>query len=65
MPCPTCQHNDTRVIDTRAEPGGAIARVRRCQRCRGTWKTVELASTELQRLLKLEAALQPFFREAA
>ena len=45
MHCPTCSHNDNRVLSTKGE-ADRITRLRQCCRCGKRWKTVE-ASTEV------------------
>jgi transcriptional regulator NrdR family protein len=63
MHCPTCNHTEHSVERTIPQPDGAIKRVRRCARCRGRWTTTELNHDRLQRLLTIEATLQPLFQE--
>ena len=42
MHCPFCQHNDTRVIDSRvSEDGTTIRRRRECEACGERFSTLE------------------------
>ena len=44
MHCPFCQHEDTRVIDSRvSEDGTTIRRRRECERCEERFNTFETA----------------------
>ena len=53
MHCPFCQHEDTRVIDSRvSEDGGSIRRRRECARCEGRFNTVETAELKLPTVVK-------------
>jgi transcriptional repressor NrdR len=59
--CPFCQHEDSRVLDSRpAEDGMAIRRRRRCLECGGRFTTVETAALLVS---KCSGATEPFSRE--
>lgn len=61
MHCPFCQHEDTRVIDSRvSEDGGSIRRRRECARCEGRFNTVETAELKLPAVVKGDGRREPF-----
>ncbi len=60
MQCPTCDSDDTRVIDSRPADGGmAVRRRRRCEQCEDRFTTYERAVPAAQ-VRKRGGALQPF-----
>jgi transcriptional repressor NrdR len=53
MHCPFCQHEDTRVIDSRlAEDGGTVRRRRECPQCSERFNTFETADLKLPTVVK-------------
>jgi transcriptional repressor NrdR len=53
MHCPFCQHEDTRVIDSRlAEDGGTVRRRRECPQCGERFNTFETADLKLPTVVK-------------
>lgn len=61
MRCPFCQHDDTRVVDTRvADDGASIRRRRECSACKRRFTTLE-TSTFL--VVKRSGVAEPFSRE--
>lgn len=61
MRCPFCQHDDTRVIDTRVtDDGTTIRRRRECGECRGRFTTTETASFSVE---KRSGVVESFSRE--
>ncbi|MBN8712920.1 MAG: transcriptional repressor NrdR [Xanthomonadales bacterium] len=53
MHCPFCQHDDTRVIDSRlTEDGGSVRRRRECPRCGERFNTFETAELKLPTIVK-------------
>ncbi|MFL0578415.1 transcriptional regulator NrdR [Dietzia sp. 179-F 9C3 NHS] len=61
MYCPTCHHEDLRVIDSRsADDGQAIRRRRECSHCGRRFTTLE---TPLLSVLKRNGVTEPFSRE--
>jgi transcriptional repressor NrdR len=53
MHCPFCQHDDTRVIDSRlADDGGSVRRRRECPRCGERFNTFETAELKLPTIVK-------------
>jgi transcriptional repressor NrdR len=53
MHCPFCQHEDTRVIDSRlAEDGGTVRRRRECPQCGERFNTFETADLKLPTIVK-------------
>ena len=53
MHCPFCQHDDTRVIDSRlAEDGATVRRRRECPKCGERFNTFETAELKLPTVVK-------------
>jgi transcriptional repressor NrdR len=53
MHCPFCQHEDTRVIDSRvSEDGTTIRRRRECEQCGERFNTFETADLKLPTIVK-------------
>lgn len=53
MHCPFCQHEDTRVIDSRlAEDGATVRRRRECPQCGERFNTFETAELKLPAIVK-------------
>jgi len=53
MHCPFCQHEDTRVIDSRlAEDGATVRRRRECPQCGERFNTYETAELKLPAIVK-------------
>ena len=53
MYCPFCQHEDTRVIDSRlAEDGSTVRRRRECPQCGERFNTYETAELKLPTIVK-------------
>jgi transcriptional repressor NrdR len=53
MHCPFCQHEDTRVIDSRlAEDGSTVRRRRECPQCGERFNTFETAELKLPTVVK-------------
>ena len=61
MHCPFCQHDDTRVIDTRVvEEGMAIRRRRECGNCGERFNTYESADLKMPTLVKSNGRREAF-----
>jgi len=61
MHCPFCQHEDTRVIDSRvSEDGATIRRRRECESCNERFNTFETAELKLPALVKSDGRREPF-----
>ena len=61
MHCPFCQHDDTRVIDSRlGEDGGTVRRRRECPACSARFNTFETAELKLPHIVKLDGRREPF-----
>ena len=61
MYCPFCQHEDTRVIDSRvSEDGATIRRRRECERCAERFNTFETAELKLPAVAKSDGRREPF-----
>jgi transcriptional repressor NrdR len=59
--CPFCQHEDTRVIDSReAEDGATIRRRRECAKCGERFNTFETAEIKLPAIVKSDGRREPF-----
>ncbi|MEO8747137.1 MAG: transcriptional regulator NrdR [Rhodanobacter sp.] len=53
MHCPFCQHEDTRVIDSRlTDDGGSVRRRRECPQCGERFNTFEMAELKLPAIVK-------------
>ena len=61
MHCPFCQHQDTRVIDSRvSEDGSTIRRRRECEHCQERFNTFETAELKLPTLVKSDGRREAF-----
>lgn len=61
MHCPFCQHEDTRVIDSRvSEDGTTIRRRRECEKCAERFNTFETAELKLPTLVKSDGRREAF-----
>ncbi len=61
MHCPFCQHEDTRVIDSRvSEDGATIRRRRECEQCSERFNTFETAELKLPALIKSDGRREAF-----
>ena len=61
MHCPFCQHEDTRVIDSRVtEDGSSIRRRRECESCGERFNTFETAELKLPSLVKGDGRREAF-----
>lgn len=61
MHCPFCQHEDTRVIDSRvSEDGSTIRRRRECEHCQERFNTFETAELKLPTLVKTDGRRESF-----
>jgi transcriptional repressor NrdR len=61
MHCPFCQHEDTRVIDSReAEDGATIRRRRECAHCGERFNTFETVEIKLPAIVKSDGRREAF-----
>ena len=61
MHCPFCQHDDTRVIESRVSDDGATIRRRReCPQCGERFNTFETAEIKLPAVVKSDGRREPF-----
>ena len=61
MHCLFCQHDDTRVIDSRvSEDGSSIRRRRECEACGERFNTFEIAELKLPALVKSDGRREAF-----
>lgn len=65
MICPYCEHNDDKVIDSRASDGGKVVRRRReCLKCSKRFTTYEkVEETNRLTVVKRDGTRVPFSRE--
>lgn len=62
MDCPSCQHGDTRVVDSR-EAVDSIRRRRECQKCEFRFTTFERVEFKLPDVVKRDGRRQHFNRD--
>ena len=61
MHCPFCQHENTRVIDSRvADEGATIRRRRECESCSERFSTFETADLKLPTIVKNDGRREAF-----
>ena len=61
MHCPFCQHDDTRVIDSRlADDGATVRRRRECPECGERFNTFETAELKLPSIVKSDERREAF-----
>lgn len=61
MYCPFCQHEDTRVIDSRvSDDGSTIRRRRECEKCGERFNTFETAELKLPAVVKSDGRRESF-----
>ena len=61
MHCPFCNHEETKVIDSRlASEGQQIRRRRECLKCNERFTTFESAELVMPRIIKNDASRAPF-----
>jgi len=61
MHCPFCQHDDTRVIDSRvSDDGSTIRRRRECAQCGERFNTFETPEIKLPAVVKSDDRREPF-----
>lgn len=61
MYCPFCNHEETKVIDSRlASEGQQIRRRRECLKCEERFTTFESAELVMPRIIKNDASREPF-----
>ena len=64
MRCPVCQHEDTRVVDSRESDGGdSIRRRRSCQACNHRFSTLERVEQKLPWIVKKDGRREAFDRD--
>ena len=61
MHCPFCQHDNTRVIDSRvSEDGATIRRRRECEACGERFSTLETIELKLPAIIKSDGRREGF-----
>ncbi|HIE33462.1 MAG TPA: transcriptional repressor NrdR [Thermodesulfobacteriaceae bacterium] len=64
MRCPSCQHEETRVVDSRSTGEGFVIRRRReCALCGFRFTTYERLELSLPQVIKKDGRREPFSRE--
>ncbi len=64
MKCPSCQHSETKVIDSRvSKDGAAVRRRRECLSCGFRFTTYERVEMQLPLVIKRDGRREPFLRE--
>src|SRR5258708_6258091 len=64
MYCPVCNHEDTKVLDTRiATDGASIRRRRECEKCEYRFSTNEEPELLDLRVVKRDGSLEAYLRE--
>ncbi len=64
MHCPFCNHEDTKVIDSRlAGEGQQVRRRRECEKCGERFTTFESAELVMPRIVKNDGSREPFDEE--
>ena len=64
MNCPKCQHDDTRVVDSRStQEGTAIRRRRECLKCQYRFTTYEYVESETLMVIKSDQKREAFNRD--
>ncbi|WP_041435467.1 transcriptional regulator NrdR [Thermodesulfatator indicus] len=64
MKCPSCEHMETKVIDSRMSKDGATIRRRReCLACGYRFTTYERVEMQLPMIIKRDGRREPFVRE--
>jgi len=59
--CPFCNHEDTKVIDSRlAAEGRQVRRRRQCRHCKERYTTFETAELVMPRVVKRDGRREPF-----
>ena len=62
MRCPECDHDETRVVDSRTA-GGGIRRRRECSACNARFTTQERVEQRVPWVLKKTGGREPFSRD--
>ena len=64
MWCPFCNHDDTRVVDSRVTGDGMqIRRRRECGKCKARFNTYETPELKAPRVIKEDGAREAFSEE--
>ncbi|MCF7830712.1 transcriptional regulator NrdR [Candidatus Gracilibacteria bacterium] len=64
MKCPSCSHENSKVIDSRVTDGGvAIRRRRECEKCEFRFTTFERMQTTNLMIEKKDGLMEPYDRE--
>ena len=60
MNCPVCEHETSRVKDTRRQPDGSTERRRACEACGASFRTTEVLSPRELRVIKSDGRVTDF-----
>ena len=64
MHCPSCAHENSKVVDSRLTYGGSsIRRRRECEKCSFRFTTFERAQTSNLMVEKRDGTIEPYDRE--
>jgi transcriptional repressor NrdR len=64
MKCPSCDYEQTKVVDSRiSEHGSAIRRRRKCEKCDFRFTTFERAMVQNLMIQKKDGTVEPYDRE--
>jgi transcriptional repressor NrdR len=64
MNCPFCQHQETKVLDSRPDQNGqTIRRRRECLSCNRRWRTLERLEDEMPTVVKRNGTHEAFTRQ--
>lgn len=63
MICSICKHADSKVLETRPTPAGAIRRRRECRACGHRFTTMERIEVRLPLVVKKDGTRVPFDRD--
>ncbi len=63
MNCPSCQHSDFKVLETRTTGTDAIRRRRECRACGHRFSTMERIEVRLPLVVKKDGTREPFDQE--
>ncbi len=63
MKCPSCEHLETRVLDTRVQRDGEYRRRRECLSCKFRFSTIESLVVQYPHVVKKDGRREPYNRE--
>ena len=63
MKCPSCEHNDSKVLETRTFGGSEIRRRRECNKCHSKFTTSEVTVYNFPYVKKRDGVREPFHKQ--